>query len=84
MKHHSGVLCKVIGGTDGLNLGKIVKIASLQGEHSQLGRIWRCAVVNGQLITEYGAVGITADFAQDWLEPIPPLTEPEKTLEMQA
>lgn len=84
MKHNSGVLCKVIGGTDGLNIGKIVKIASLQGEHSKLGRIWRCTVVDGQLVTEYDAIGIAADFAQDWLEPIPPLTEPEKTLEMQA
>lgn len=84
MKHNAGVLCKVIGGTDGLNIGKIVKIASLQGEHSKLGRIWRCAVVAGQLVTEYGAVGVSADFAQDWLEPLLPLTEPEKTLEMQA
>lgn len=76
MKIYTGVLCKVIGGTDNLNLGKIVRVASLQGEHSQLGRIWRCVVDSpqDQLITEYGGVGISADFAQDWLEPLPPIT----------
>lgn len=79
MKIYAGVLCKVIGGTDGLNLGKVVRVASLQGEHSKLGRIWRCTAEGGDLITEYGAVGSTADFAQDWLEPIPPIaTKPSQ------
>ena len=72
MKIYSGQLCKVIGGIDGLNIGKTVCVASLQGEHSKLGRIWRCTAVDCTLVTEYGAVGISADFAQDWLEPIPP------------
>lgn len=81
MKHNAGVLCKVVGGIDGLNLGKIVKIASLQGEHSKLGRIWRCTIVQGQLVTEYGAVGIAADFAQDWLEPLDPVVTSAKQLE---
>ena len=74
MKIYAGTLCKVIGGTDGLNLGQIVRVVSLQGEHSRLGRIWRCNSEDGDLITEYGAVGRSADFAQDWLQPIPPLT----------
>lgn len=67
----AGVICEVIGGTDNLNVGKQVKVISLQGQHSQLGNIWRCTVVKGeQLVTEYGAVGISADFAQSWLRPI--------------
>jgi hypothetical protein len=73
MKIYKGVICEVIGGTDNLNIGKTVTVASLQGDHSKYGRIWRCTANNCQLITEYGAVGISADFAQDWLKPIPPL-----------
>lgn len=84
MKIYSGVLCKVIGGTDGLNIGKTVRVSSLQGEHSKLGRIWRCAAVDTSLITEYGAVGIAADFAQDWLEPIPPETAKPAQMKMAA
>ena len=71
---YAGALCRVIGGTDGLNVGKTVRVASLQGEHSKYGRIWRCTAHECQLVTEYGAVGIAADFAQDWLEPLPPVT----------
>ena len=74
MKIYAGTLCKVIGGTDGLNVGKLVRVVSLQGEHSKLGRIWRCTAENGALVTEYGAVGDAADFAQSWLEPLPPVT----------
>lgn len=81
MKIYAGVLCRVIGGTDNLNIGKIVKVISNQGEHSKLGRIWRCTIVEGFLITEYGGVGMAADFAQDWLEPLPPVTAPVKSLE---
>ena len=72
-KISAGVICKVIGGVDGLNIGKTVKVASLQGEHSQYGRIWRCTAQDCQLVTEYGAIGISADFAQSWLEPMRPV-----------
>jgi len=71
MKIAPGVECLVIGGTDGLNIGKTVVVASFQGEHSKLGNIWRCRAMDCELITEYGAVGIAADFAQQWLMPIP-------------
>ena len=84
MKIYSGVVCKVVGGVDGLNLGKTVTVASFQGEHSQYGRIWRCTALDCQLVTEYGAVGIAADFAQDWLEPLPPLTAEPYKLQMVA
>jgi len=80
----AGVLCKVIGGTDGLNIGKLVKVASLQGEHSKYGRIWRCTAQDCQLVTEYGAVGIAADFAQDWLEPLPPVASLQDAAELAA
>lgn len=81
MKIYAGVLCRVIGGTDNLNIGKIVRVISNQGEHSKLGRIWRCTAVEGNLITEYGGVGTGADFAQDWLEPLPPVVTPAKQRE---
>ena len=78
MRVAAGVICKVVGGVDGLNIGKTVKVASLQGEHSKYGRIWRCTAQDCQLVTEYGAVGISADFAQSWLEPLPPvISKPE-------
>lgn len=69
-KVQNGVVCRVVGCLDGVNLGKIVTASVCMGEHSQLGRIWRCVSKNGELITEYGAVGLSADFAEDWLEPI--------------
>ena len=85
MRVEAGVICKVVGGVDGLNIGKIVRVASLQGEHSKYGRIWRCTTAGEQLITEYGAVGIAADFAQDWLMPIdPPAVPNAKEMEKKA
>lgn len=70
------MLCTVIGGVDGLNIGKRVTAGPVLGEHSKYGTIRRCSVApGGALVTEYGAVGISADFAEDWLEPVlpPPL-----------
>ena len=84
MNVYSGVVCKVIGGVDGLNIGKIVKVASFQGEHSKYGRIWRCTTEGDPLITEYGVVGIAADFAQNWLEPIPPIAAPPIAQKLEA
>lgn len=66
----NGVICRVIGGVDGLNIGRIVQVQTCRGEHSQYGRIWRCTTRGKYLVTEYGAVGLSADFAEDWLEPI--------------
>ena len=74
MKIYAGALCRVIGGVDGINIGKTVRVISLQGEHSKLGRIWRCQSEGDPLVTEYGAIGPVADFAQAWLDPLPPIT----------
>lgn len=63
------VVCGALG-TQGPNVGKTVTVTSLQGEHSEYGRIWRCT--GKELITEYGATGIACDFAQSWLRKIPP------------
>lgn len=41
----SGDLCRVINGLWGKkspNFGIIVKVLTLQGEHSRHGRVWRC------------------------------------------
>lgn len=84
MKFHAGLLCRVIGGVDGLNIGKIVVVQSLQGEHSKLGRIWRATGHECSLITEYGGIGISADFAEDWLKPIPPITAKPQQMKIAA
>lgn len=74
----SGDECVVVGGAlegKGPNLGKRVTVKQLRGEHSVHGRIWRCT--GPDIVTEYGAIGGEADFAQAWLQkadPLPPTT----------
>ncbi len=69
----SGDRCEVIAGAlgnEGPNIGKQVTVGAVRGEHSEHGRIWRC---HGEgLVTEYGALGTEADFAQAWLRKLPP------------
>jgi hypothetical protein len=69
----SGDRCEVIAGAlgdKGPNVGKKVTVGQVRGEHSEFGRIWRC---HGEgLVTEYGALGNEADFAQAWLRKLPP------------
>ena len=78
----SGDRCEVIAGalgTEGPNVGKHVTVGQLQGEHSVHGRIWRC---HGEgLVTEFGALGSQADFAQSWLRKLPPETTPPVVVE---
>jgi hypothetical protein len=69
----AGDLCEVIAGAFGIagpNVGKQVTVKELRGEHSQFGRIWRCE--GRDIISEFGAVGGQADFAQSWLRKLPP------------
>lgn len=81
MRCKVGDIAEVIGGALGLqNLGKIVEVCSYQGEHSQYGAIWRCRSLEGALITEYGAVGLSADFADDWLRPFVPAKDNQAAL----
>jgi hypothetical protein len=73
----SGDRCQVIAGAlgnTGPNIGKQVTVGELRGEHSEHGRIWRC---HGEgLVTEFGALGTQADFAQSWLRKLPPSEVP--------
>lgn len=69
----SGDVCIVIGGVygkDSPNIGKQVTVHGLRGEHSVYGRIWLCA--GKDLVSEYGAKGNHGEFAQDWLQKLPP------------
>jgi hypothetical protein len=69
----SGDLCEVIAAALGLrgpNIGRLVIVKELRGEHSKFGRIWRCEADG--LITECGVIGTQADFAQSWLRKLPP------------
>lgn len=80
----AGDLAEVVGGLLGEkspNLGLIVKVVSLRGEHSQLGRIWACDAeyaTKGQQGTDQ-LPGNLVDFAQDWLRKIEPPPLPSKT-----
>lgn len=84
----AGDLCHVISGLKGTaspNIGLVVRVISLQGEHSQHGRVWRCEAEYG----ERGQPGMDVppghmDFAQDWLKKIepPPLPATEKIKEI--
>ena len=77
-----GDMCAVIDGALGEkspNVGRIVTVRALKGEHSVFGRIWQCEGV--RLVTEYGATGMFADFAACWLKKIEPPKTPDKVKE---
>jgi hypothetical protein len=77
-----GDRCEVIAGalgTQGPNVGKHVTVGQVRGDHSVHGRIWRC---HGEgLVTEFGALGTEADFAQSWLRKLPPESTPPRAVE---
>lgn len=77
-----GVLCKVISGVlhPSPNLNKIVEVVEYLGEHSLYGSIWKCKAKHN-LITEYGVVSDSMDFAEIWLKPIPPETLHKEVLD---
>lgn len=80
----SGDLCEVVGGLGrgkSPNMGKRVSAVSLQGDHSTLGRVWRCTgdgVVQLGDGGEYLALG-WADFPVAWLKKIEPPPMPAKS-----
>lgn len=65
------------------NIGLEVTVSSLQGEHSQHGRIWRCTGDGIKQLTDAGTYVATgwADFAQGWLQKIEPDTKTDKQAE---
>lgn len=71
MRCKQGILAEIVGGIDGLNLGKIVNVKSFAGTHSVHGPIWLVESRTIDLVTEYGAVGKTVHCADSWLKPIP-------------
>lgn len=78
MNVKQGDLAEVVQSIDGHSVGMIVQVTQFMGEHSQYGPIWRCRS-NDDIVTEYGAVGKTADFADDWLRPLKP-KQKDKTI----
>lgn len=84
----SGDRCEVIGGLGrdkSPNVGLTVRVVSLQGEHSQFGRIWRCEGPGVQQLTDAGTYTLTgmADFAAAWLRKIEPEGDRHTTTEQQ-
>lgn len=84
----SGDRCEVIGGLGrekSPNIGLTVRVVSLQGEHSHLGRIWRCEGPGVKQLTDAGTYTLTgvADFAAAWLRKIEPEGDRHTTNEQQ-
>jgi len=81
----AGDRCEVIDGLQGRNspnLGLIVKVVSLAGEHSKFGRIWTCHAeygIQGQESTRQLPPG-HLDFAQSWLRKLPPDAAPPEAV----
>lgn len=80
----AGDRAEVIGGLGrekSPNIGQIVTVVALHGEHIQLGRIWRCTGPNIQQLTDGGSYIVTAwaDFPVSWLRKIEPPPAPAKT-----
>lgn len=73
----AGDLAEVIGAlgqNKSPNIGLRVKVVSLQGEHSKLGRIWRCEGEGVCQLSDAATYIVTgyADFAASWLKKLPP------------
>ena len=68
-----GDLCEIIDGvykSKSPNIGKIVEVQSLQGNHSTLGVIWRCTGKNLKTFNDEILPGGAADFPAIWLRKI--------------
>ena len=73
----AGDTCRVISGLGrhkSPNLGLTVRVVSLQGEHSQHGRIWHCVGSDVRQLQDNGQYQVTgaADFSVHWLRKIEP------------
>lgn len=73
----SGDQCLVVGGMTNRkspNLGLTVSVRELRGDHSRLGRVWRCY---GEQVCQMNDTGDFivmgwADFPEAWLQKIEP------------
>lgn len=70
-----------LGRSKSPNIGKRVSVVSLQGEHSQFGRIWRCTGDGVQQLTDAGTYVTTgwADFPVSWLRKVWPVSTTDTT-----
>jgi hypothetical protein len=75
-------------GADSPNVGLIVECVSVAGTHSVHGPVWNVKTSGPrEIVSEFGATGLTGQAADEWLRPIPKdsarpdpgkKTEPEK------
>lgn len=71
------------------NIGLSVKVASLQGNHSKFGVVWRCTGAGIKQLSDSGTYEVTgwADFPATWLkkvDPKPATTLADTALEAQS
>lgn len=79
-----GDRCRVINGVlrdKSPNVGKTVVVASLQGNHSKLGVIWRCTGPDLVSFNDMAPPDGAIDFPAIWLERIEPDAPPAKAIE---
>ncbi len=81
----AGDLCEVVGGlgrSKSPNIGLQVTAVAMRGEHSQLGRVWRCSGNGVKQLADSGAYIETgwADFPVAWLRKINPPPESPKSV----
>jgi hypothetical protein len=64
----TAVITEGVLGKKSPNVGRVVTVGYLQGQHSRHGNVWR---VHGEnLVSEYGGVGGELDCPQVWLRKI--------------
>lgn len=70
----TAVVINGMGAAKSHNVGKTVKVLSLQGEHSRLGRVWRREGAGIQQLSDAGGYVTTgwADFPAAWLQKVDP------------
>jgi hypothetical protein len=80
----AGDVCLVVDGVlkqKSPNIGKQVTVRSLQGQHSSLGNIWRCAGPELVSFNDDKPPDGCIDFAACWLQRIDPPEGPAKVVE---
>ena len=81
----AGDVCEVINGVyrgKSPNVGKVVTVKSLQGNHTQLGVIWRCIGKDLVVFNSDDVVGMAADFPAAWLRRIEPPAAPAQAIDL--
>jgi len=70
MNCKSGDIAVIVHSPLQMNLGKLVDVVTLMGNHSEFGPIWRIRAKGRSLVTDLGIVCAACDIPDAWLRPI--------------